>query len=52
MKSISSLTSYTYTRDRKVKDKFGYGDLENWDTVTNIIWGLGIPKIDLDTKYD
>ena len=40
-----------YTKDRKVKDKFGCGDLENLDTVTKTIWGLGIVKVNLDTKY-
>ena len=28
------------------------GDLENWDKVNKIIRGLGIPKVDLDTKYN
>ena len=40
-----------YTRDRKVKDNFGCSDLENLDTVNNINRDLGIPKVDLVTKY-
>ena len=57
MKFMNEIYSYlspviAYTRYCKVKDKFGCGDLGNWDTFTKIIRSLGIPKVDLDTKYD
>ena len=44
------LSNIAETRDNKVKS--WCSDLENGDTDTKIIQGLGIPKVDLDIKYD